>query len=718
MPPAHAELYEGPHADWLLDMLDRLPYLQCLAVDALSFFDHSCLLYLRRSVTTQNGASVRPNTFGLRLLSASYCFNATYTGLCEAIRHFPRLIYFDLSYTRSAKEAGLFRALATLPDLQILKLRALGLTDDDIMIIAESIGLRVRSLDLRDNFLTDTSARSLLQHCFKRPINGTGTLNHPPPGSLGHQMGWNTPAYAGSDMLSRYQAEDLDRYVCRRLTSGYKDALAIEDDRNAGITHLYVANNKMTVEGLSNLISSARLKVIDCGGVATEITQKHKSNMSGNDPPAYFGSLPGAEKLKLALGARAAYNLTYLRVHHAVVTKGSISQSILGQPAEMQGSLGIVPPARASELDLTTVHQTSNDAQGAFVDSTGLAELPGNDEIPRVEYKEAVVSEQTRITMSSLMRGSVFAPVVMLHGAPILNATGSGLRPSSNPAKETPEISKLHDRQEQPTRRRSYSNLVYERQARSQYQRSHEPCLTPAMLPLLRTLVLTNIPETFPSASIGQGLINYIQSCAKQKAFAREEARLSYTRPPGQCQRSYEREYVRSIAAIERIVLETTNTDATSIKNSTAPWRGASTGQSSTEDADSDAFWAAAQNDFTFFDEDECGLPLKRQPNPPMLTEKMTIPEGETSTPRSAPPEKAESQKEPVFDVIAQVSAYRRDKKTTYEALLAGGRGDAVVDGYWDGEIQVVRPHLQVDGENNASRDFYGNLFQKGYLYR
>jgi len=32
MPPAHAEIYDGPHADWVQSLLERLPKLQSLIV--------------------------------------------------------------------------------------------------------------------------------------------------------------------------------------------------------------------------------------------------------------------------------------------------------------------------------------------------------------------------------------------------------------------------------------------------------------------------------------------------------------------------------------------------------------------------------------------------------------------------------------------------------------------------------------------------------------
>ena len=50
--------------------------------------------------------------------------------------------------------------------LQVLKLQHVNLRDDDVDVLADTIGIRVRSLDLRDNKITDTSVRKLLNTCF------------------------------------------------------------------------------------------------------------------------------------------------------------------------------------------------------------------------------------------------------------------------------------------------------------------------------------------------------------------------------------------------------------------------------------------------------------------------------------------------------------------------------------------------------------------------
>jgi len=54
LPPAHAEIYNGPHADWLRDVLERLPNLQTLIVRGLPFFDHAALQALKYVKRSQN----------------------------------------------------------------------------------------------------------------------------------------------------------------------------------------------------------------------------------------------------------------------------------------------------------------------------------------------------------------------------------------------------------------------------------------------------------------------------------------------------------------------------------------------------------------------------------------------------------------------------------------------------------------------------------------
>ncbi|GME42580.1 Beta-lactamase-related protein [Neofusicoccum parvum] len=173
-PPAHAEIYDGPHSDWLRDVLERLPRLQSLVVRGLPFFDHGALITLRRpsNLRLSSHSDSLPRMthdfplFWLRYLDASACTNATYSGLAEALQHFPALLYLDLSKTKSAKGADVLSVLKFCHSLRVLKLRSLALKDAEIEALATAVKTRLKSLDVRDNQLTDASARLLLDNCF------------------------------------------------------------------------------------------------------------------------------------------------------------------------------------------------------------------------------------------------------------------------------------------------------------------------------------------------------------------------------------------------------------------------------------------------------------------------------------------------------------------------------------------------------------------------
>ena len=117
-------------------------------------------------------------------------------------------------------------------------------------------------------------------------------------------------------------------------------------------------------------------------------------------------------------------------------------------------------------------------------------------------------------------------------------------------------------------------------------------------------------------------------------------------------------------------------------------------GKSSTEDEDSEAFWAAAEGDFSFFgDEDEAPTTGTRPAK--------TVPAGSRSSayggkdPLNQPGFKPTSERavrsEEMVDVVAEIAKFRRERKTAFEE--AWKKGTRYVDGYWPGEIQVIRPY-------------------------
>jgi hypothetical protein len=45
-----------------------------------------------------------------------------------------------------------------------------------------------------------------------------------------------------------------------------------------------------------------------------------------------------------------------------------------------------------------------------------------------------------------------------------------------------------------------------------------------------------------------------------------------------------------------------------------------------------------------------------------------------------------------LFDVLAEVARFRKEKKRLRDLAVASGDGEAYVEGYWDGKIVVIRP--------------------------
>ena len=164
LPPAQSELYDGPHPGWLRDVLEQLPYLQTLCVSQLPFFDHSSLHALRLHTDAKpSTGAVTSHTFSPRLLVAAQCYNATSSGLAEALLHLTNLLFLDLSNTTAARDNQVLANLRCMSNLQVLKLRQVNLRDQDVEILADAVKVCIRSLDVRGNLLTDSSFITLLR---------------------------------------------------------------------------------------------------------------------------------------------------------------------------------------------------------------------------------------------------------------------------------------------------------------------------------------------------------------------------------------------------------------------------------------------------------------------------------------------------------------------------------------------------------------------------
>ncbi|KAL6705825.1 hypothetical protein ACN47E_006285 [Coniothyrium glycines] len=719
-PPAHAEIYDGPHAEWLRDCLEYLPRLQCLVVNGLPFFDHSSLLNLRHP--SRRWKSTQPNRhlmFSLRLLDAAGCKNATSIGLAEFLFHFPDLVSLDLSSTSAARDNVVLDSLKFLRNLRVLSLRGLGLKDADFTIIAPAIGTRVRSLDVSNNYLTDSSACLLLQYCLKETVVAAHITPCPlPPVPFTQECG----------NLDFFEAGNLVDHLRRKLTQGSVGSLAIEDARNVGLTHLYLTNNAMTVEGVSGLLRSERLQVLDIGTLTAVL--KGPQDASSSTPSNL--KFPGVSKLGPILSKYASAKLRYLRVNYEIVTEDAPPNSLVPAPrAELSSDPSRCGPLETLELEALRTPIAELDSSAiALVEAVGdaaqLMELsassPSDDTSAR--HRPFLVSSD----LSTVRCGATSAPEQTIAGKapdliqPILSddsnapcphsgVSDNRLSPLSPPLRNPLQGSRSSPAASSRSRHNS-SYFIDDRRARLELRQSTENRFHPGKLPKLHTLVLTDVPS-HASKNVVDRLIRYIKDVAEESAIAQQRAKHSYMLPPGRSRAIAEQEYARSLFALNRIVLEMAVPGAPPKKISTS-WRAYPT-KSSTGDADSEKFWQAAAQDFSFFDEEECGLPTfepgRTLPLAAMSGLELASPVTPCPNPLITPKEEFPLN----LDVIDELGRFRKDRRAARDNLILMGELDPEVPGYWSGDLTVVRQPANADiGE----LDCYGNRFEAGWYYR
>ncbi|KAK3672199.1 hypothetical protein LTR78_007952 [Recurvomyces mirabilis] len=737
LPPAHAEIYNGPHSDWLRDILERLPNLQSLIVRGLPFFDHAALQSLRYVTPKQNEyrppshvielpgsngsafetAGPLPASFGLRLLDASRCPNVTASGLTQALGRFETLMYLDLSFTYPAREATVLHAMQRLSGLQVLKLRSISLTDTALVTLARAIGLRIRSLDIRDNRITDRGVRTLLDHNFL-PSDGTS------PGT-------RSPAllpYLGGDMLGIYQGEEFEGYLRTTFTKAFVSRLAIEDVPQGGITHLYISGNQVSVEGASGLIRSGRMHVLDLGSVRSAFEQ-HPS-LANSDGTMAEIELPGVEKLTGVLSKTAAEALTFLRIDHGLITRDvplSKPDEVVRGRVELGDTALPLMPTNALELDATAFHP---DVFELPTEQTPRFELPGD---PMQFVVSPAINDAPRSPEDDEppngRRGSAFAPELLdtlqPHNDDSLLSPISALDDSTGTMMSHFTLASPVDTFSTPqspiqatTRPRSYSSLGIERKARLTAHLSGCHNLHPAMLPHLSTLMLTNVPPMTMSNESANRLISFIKQSGEEERLATAQARLDYALPPGRRgHASAIRHSANKNFALKRMVLELGENERPRKNSKASPWQHIAT-KSVTDDRDSEALWSAAETDFSFFGEgDEADFPSLepgRYAHSAGMSEKEVSFGGNARRPSNnvqQPPVPS-----PTFDTVGILSTFRRERKLAHERALAAGSDDPETEGYWPGLVQVVRTSNGVRADEEL--DYYGNTYSGGYLYR
>lgn len=616
----------------------------------------------------------------------------------------------------------------------MLKLRSVHLRDEDVDILAEAIGIKVRSLDVQGNHLTDRSVRTLLTSCFQAGSDTSESSN-------GRQRAISNLAvedwpsgFVRPDpaVLDEFKDESYDERFVRRLTSGVISRLPYEDMSHSGITHLYIANNNLTVEGLAALVRSGKLRVLDAGFVNKTVhgpVSEASPSLSPFD--ARHIRLPGVEKLTSIL-SKHAQDMTSLRLHHAVITKAA--------PLKDEGS-PVAPcelSAKETRHELNGPVSSELDAASYELDATPpLYELEIQAPEPRYElpgdsthlYVSPPIGDKPTLSKEESQpearRGSVFAPEPLEPEesdedvAPVLTATGLGsvaqaVNGVNGPSQAMGAASNGRFGIGRESAKLRITLIEKQRQELRSNRLDKPHGLIPGMLPKLRTLTLTNVPCFDSTGQVVDALIQFIKDCASEAELANLQARLEVdpVRKPGERHSKHNRHTAREIFALRYVALEMAPAISPITLNTTSKLVNRT--KSSTEDADSEAFWSAAENDFTFFDNDEeCGLPSidtdTYVPNS-ALSEKIMMP-ADGSQPDILPPLQTTEHKDAPVDVVQALARFRKERKAAYEKAVE--RGLLHFDGYWPGEVKVVRGH-----HAGGKMDYYGNHFEKGGIYR
>ncbi|KAJ5748209.1 uncharacterized protein N7511_009905 [Penicillium nucicola] len=722
----------------------------------------------------------RSNQYNIRLLLAEREPNTTSSSLASTLLLFPTLAYLDLSYTTSARDRAVLCSLSQLEYLQVLKLRGIGLKDNDAEFLANAIGHRVRYLDLRDNLLTDMAVRSLMEASFLPPNSRaqprprrTGTSPDPVSQSILHG--------SGSDLFKR---PDLDEQFMRLLAQPISYHPWVEDLPHTGITHLYITGNLISIEGVASLLASSRLHALDFGTLKTpDVARKVLK----------FGEkYPGAEKLVPLLGKVAGDNLIYFRAHHAVLTAeppckdAASTAEFLPELSTQENHIESddAEVSEAAELDAAQqINELSEETRAIYE----LADTSIDDSVTSAPDLPHIQEPTTKDEEPQLpKRGPAFAPEVV-HPIPMRSANGNNMLGRSETVISFSETtggdtlssvstseymlatsSSLQTLQcssptsTDDTRGQRIQELLAKRPRNQSIplqggKESRFPYLHPSHIPHTETLVLTDVPShVAPNSSIIPALIRFITACSNEFLLATLQAGSDYSLPPGQARMRAEQQRSRSLFGLRRLVLEITPVDT-----KLTSWKPGNqynaTGHSSTGDRDSENLWSAAVNDYSFFGEEECGVP-ENDPGKyfPMavLNEKVSLmPDDDSALSPDSPrlgrhpsqrnahslsqPGKSEKDKQiQSLDLVAEVAAFRRAKKAEYEAVVRRERGrrstfgsnasslspsappvslTTFVEGHWKGEVKVVRnpkPNMRT-----GIVDMYGNYFEKGYLY-
>jgi hypothetical protein len=232
--------------------------------------------------------------------------------VCFPAFSYKDLTFLDLSYTSTSESWIRTFSDLSFPNLRVLKLRGLRLTDISVPKFLLHTRHKVWSLDLRDNLLTDSTISSLGQNSSHRipsqPHEVTYAVYQPAPRYFRN----SDPSQDRVDEMA-LRSDTTDAYIKQMATnpslSGMNQAEPLL--RDTGLTHLYLSGNKFTCLAFVWLLQKLNsLQVLDVGNIRGkgEIPQA---------PHKFLWDTGGA--------ARSFYvsnspRLSFLRIHHSIIT--------------------------------------------------------------------------------------------------------------------------------------------------------------------------------------------------------------------------------------------------------------------------------------------------------------------------------------------------------------------------------------------------------------
>ncbi|OAR02125.1 hypothetical protein LLEC1_03963 [Akanthomyces lecanii] len=321
--------------------LKLLPNANALLLDHHTEIDPNSLVSLTRTHSSP------------LLLSISHCSTQLPSTFFTSTS-LQKLVYLDVSHLPGSVAPLIQPSL--LPDLRILKLSGRELDDTTFIGLAELYRLRLWSLDLSHNRLTDSILQTMIERCFppsslrssahfqvegKLFISDHGTASHGRFESIEEsrfsgtfsspdRYNLDAPTYNAQPYFLHGQRQVFrcdgrgnlrsdSAYEATRILSHQSTNYDVEDSyRNSrGVTHLDVSYNQISASGIERLLRTSNGQIEHFACDFMPLVSRHSATI-GFWPTGM--SLYGAVGIAHVFRPVYSSNLRSLRIHHSLVT--------------------------------------------------------------------------------------------------------------------------------------------------------------------------------------------------------------------------------------------------------------------------------------------------------------------------------------------------------------------------------------------------------------